>query len=62
MDHILVFSEPHPTGGVATVRVTIDQAIKYQKEALRKRYPDKEYLNDYEAVMDFKIIHGAWFE
>jgi len=51
---ILTFKEPHLTGGIATVEVSADKAIEYQK--LRK---PGLYSSDKKALDDFIIIHWA---
>ena len=50
----LCFVEPHPTGGDATVTLTEEQAIAWQR---RIRY----YASDADALNDFMVVNWAYW-
>lgn len=59
---MLAFEEPHKTGGDATIRITEEKAIAWQKNYVKNIRPDFAYNNDEEALEDFIIINCAWQE
>ncbi len=50
------FVEPHPTGGVCTVRISTAQIVAYMRQ--RKDF-DHSKMDDWELVSDFSTVHWA---
>ena len=57
MEHnkILIFQEPHLTGGHATIEIKVGQAIKYIKTFYSE-------LSDEEALEEFININWAYYK
>ena len=56
---LLQFYEPHPTGGDARVRISVEKAIDSQKRSASKR--GHEYESDKAALDDFIVCHHAHY-
>ena len=60
MARLLKFTEPHSTGGIATVTIPQEDAIAYQKE-WATRENDFQYFSDSDALNDFMSVRFATF-
>ena len=62
MTRILVFEEPHDSGGDCRVTMTEAQAIEWSRKILEKIHPNKGPFSDKNCLDEFIVIHYAWYE
>jgi len=62
-ERIIIFEEPHPTGGDCRIEITVGKAIKWFRETYPMwKKPTSSYFSDERAVEEFMILFHAWYK